>query len=143
MDQTVGRGDGSHKSGPDGAPVRRILVVDDHRDSATSLAMVLDVMGHLTRTAFDGPSAIEAAERFRPDLIFLDIGLPKLDGYDTGRRIRAEPWGRDVVIVALTGRGQPEDKRRSAEAGFALHLVKPVDPDELERVLTDLRAVGP
>ena len=123
--------------------MRRILVVDDHRDSATSLAMVLDVMGHLTRTAFDGPAAIEAAERFRPDLIFLDIGLPKLDGYDTGRRIRAEPWGRDVVIVALTGRGQPEDKRRSAEAGFALHLVKPVDPDELERVLTDLLAVGP
>jgi PAS domain S-box-containing protein len=115
---------------------RRILVVDDNRDSATSLAMVLELMGSETRTAFDGPSAIEMAERFRPDLVFLDIGLPKLNGFDTCRRIREQPWGKHIVIVALTGWGQEEDKRRSAEAGFSLHLVKPVAPAELESLLT-------
>ena len=124
-------------------PARRILVVDDHRDSATSLAMVLDLMGNLTRTAFDGPSAIEAAERFRPDVIFLDLGLPKLDGYDTCRRIRQAPWGREMLIVALTGRGGEEDRRRSAEAGFSLHLVKPLHAHELERMLAELLGVGP
>jgi len=121
---------------PPARPVRRrVLVVDDNRDSAASLAMVLELMGSETRTAYDGPSAIELAERFRPELVILDIGLPKLNGYDTCRYIRSQPWGAEIVMVALTGWGQEEDKRRSAEAGFSLHLVKPVDPVQLERLM--------
>ena len=110
-------------------------MVDDHRESALSLAMVLEAMGHEARVAFDGPNAVAAAERFRPEVIFLDLALPKLNGYDTCRRIREQSWGSDVVIIALTGWGREEDKQRSREAGFTLHLVKPLDPDALERVL--------
>ena len=100
--------------------------------------MVLDLMGHETQVAFDGPGALDAAERFRPHLIFMDIGLPKLDGYDTCRRLRTLPWGRGTVIVALTGRGHPEDRLRSEEAGFSHHVLKPMGTEELERVLADL-----
>ncbi|HWB09821.1 MAG TPA: PAS domain S-box protein [Pirellulales bacterium] len=113
--------------GGEAGPHRRILVVDDNRDSASSLGMMLKLMGNEVRTAHDGLAALEAAEHFRPDFILLDIGLPKLNGYETCRRIRAEGWSRNMVIVALTGWGQEEDRRRSQEAGFDHHLVKPVD----------------
>jgi CheY-like chemotaxis protein len=116
----------------------RILIVDDNQDSAKSLAMLLAINGHETRTARDGLEAVEAAKSFRPDVAILDIGLPKLNGYDVCRSIRAQPWGADMTIIALSGWGRDEDKSRSREAGFDLHLVKPVDPAELERLLDGL-----
>ncbi len=119
---------------------RRILVVDDNRDAANSLSMLLKVTGNDTRTAHDGPEAIEQAEAYRPALILLDIGLPKMNGYDACRRIREQPWGKDIVMVALTGWGQEEDRRKSREAGFNGHLVKPVDYAALTRLLGDLQA---
>ena len=100
-----------------------------------SLGMMLKLMGNETRTAHDGLAAVEAAEEFRPDVILLDIGLPKLNGYEACRRIREQPWSKGMVIVALTGWGQDEDRRRSAEAGFDHHMVKPVEVDALEKVL--------
>ena len=119
------------------SPARRILVVDDNRDSADSLTMILEILGNEVRTAYDGVEAVEAAEAFRPNLAFLDIGLPRLNGYDAARRIRLLPDGKNVVLVALTGWGQEDDRRRSREAGFDHHLVKPVDPQELERLLAE------
>ena len=121
---------------PAAAAPRRILVVDDNRDTATSLAMLLQSMGHATEEAYDGTTAVEAAERFRPDLILLDIGLPGMNGYEVCRRIRAQPWGGDVVIVALTGWGQDEDRRRSRDAGFDHHVIKPVAYASLMELLT-------
>jgi len=125
---------------PDGrerpAPAsRRILVVDDNHDAARSLARLLKLAGNEVRTAEDGREAVVAAAAFRPDVVLLDIGLPVLNGYDAARRIRAQPWGGDMVLVALTGWGQDEDRRRSREAGFDHHLVKPVDTDTLMRLL--------
>ncbi|MCY7313460.1 MAG: response regulator, partial [Pseudoxanthomonas sp.] len=114
---------------------RRILVVDDNRDSAASLAELLQLDGHQTHIAHDGLEAVEAAERVRPDVVLLDIGLPKLNGFDAARRIREQPWGKDMVLVALTGWGQDEDRRKSSEAGFNAHLVKPVDPMALATLL--------
>lgn len=113
---------------------RRILVVDDNRDAASSLAMVLELSGNETRAAFDGASAIEMAEALRPDLILLDIGMPGLNGYEVARRIRGEPWGKDIVLIALSGWGQEEDRRRSIQAGFSAHLVKPVSLPALMRL---------
>ncbi|HVK13789.1 MAG TPA: ATP-binding protein [Gemmataceae bacterium] len=114
---------------------RRILVVDDNRDGATSLAEVLSLMGNETRTAHDGLAAVAAAEAFRPDVILMDLGMPRLNGYDACRRIREQPWGRRILVAACTGWGQDEDRARSQEAGFDLHLVKPVDPAGLDRLL--------
>ncbi|OWK35303.1 Chemotaxis protein methyltransferase CheR [Fimbriiglobus ruber] len=117
---------------------RRLLVVDDNRDSAVSLGMMLELMGNEVRTAHDGLEAVQAAEVFRPDVILLDIGLPRLNGYEAARRIKGQPWGEDIVLIALTGWGQEEDKRRSKEAGFNFHMVKPVEPAALEKVLAGL-----
>jgi signal transduction histidine kinase/ActR/RegA family two-component response regulator len=114
---------------------RRILVVDDNQDSADSLAMLLRLAGNETSVAYDGEAAVEAAARQRPDVIFLDIGLPRLNGFDACRRIRENRWAENVLIIALTGWGQKEDRRKSAEAGFDGHLVKPVAHAELMRVL--------
>jgi CheY-like chemotaxis protein len=119
------------------APRGRILVVDDNRDGAASLALLLTVMGNDTRTAHDGLEGVELAEAFRPDLIVLDIGPPKLNGFDACRRIRGKAWAKDTLIVAATGWGQDEDRRRSKEAGFDHHLVKPVDAAELGRLLAE------
>jgi CheY-like chemotaxis protein len=119
---------------------RRILVADDNRDSANSLALLLRIMGNDTRTAHDGLEALEVAATFRPDVILLDIGMPRLNGYETARRIREQPWGGNVVLVAQTGWGQEDDKRLSREAGFDFHLVKPVEPAALENLLADLQA---
>jgi signal transduction histidine kinase/ActR/RegA family two-component response regulator len=118
----------------------RILVVDDNVDAATSLAMMLKMMGNDLRTAHDGIQALELAEGYRPDLILLDIGMPKLNGYDVCRRIREQPWGKSATIIALTGWGQEEDKRRSRQAGFDGHLVKPVEPAALEKLLAQLKS---
>jgi PAS domain S-box-containing protein len=120
------------------APTRRILVVEDNEDSAESLALLLRLAGHTTHNAYDGLEAMEAAATFRPDVILLDIGLPKLNGYEVARKIREQPWGQAVVLVALTGWGQEEDRRRSREAGFNHHLTKPVDPLALTRLLASL-----
>lgn len=113
----------------------RILVVDDNRDAATSMATMLELMGHKTRTAHDGLEAIDAAEAFRPDIILLDIGMPKLNGYEAAEKIRQKGWARNVLLVALTGWGQAEDRRLSREAGFDFHLVKPVELAALQKLL--------
>ncbi|HUE70420.1 MAG TPA: ATP-binding protein [Pirellulaceae bacterium] len=121
----------------------RILVVDDNKDSADSLAMLLRLKGNEIRIANDGLEAIDVAEAFHPQLVLLDIGIPKLNGYDVARRIRQQEWGRDVIIVALTGWGQDEDRRRSQEAGFNFHIVKPVELAALEKLLSGSQAATP
>jgi len=115
-------------------------VVDDNEDAATSLALMLRILGYETRTGCDGLAGWEAAVEFRPDVALLDIGMPKLDGCELARRIRSQPWGRDVVLVAVTGWGQAEDRLRTTEAGFDYHLVKPVAPAELAKLLAALAA---
>jgi signal transduction histidine kinase/DNA-binding response OmpR family regulator len=114
---------------------RRILVVDDNLDSAESMAMMLELSGHDVATAHDGVEAIELAREFQPHVALLDIGMPKLDGYEAARSIRGESWGQKMMLVALTGWGQSEDKRRSREAGFDAHLVKPIDFEALEELV--------
>ena len=113
----------------------RILIADDNQDGADSLAMLLQVMGHDVETAYAGDQAVDVAERMRPDAILLDLGMPKLNGYDACRRIRTQPWGRETLLIALTGWGQEEDRRRTRNAGFDLHLVKPVTSADLLEIL--------
>ncbi len=117
---------------------RRILIVDDNQDSAISLAMLLKYTGNETHTAFDGVEAVEAAAKFQPEVVLLDIGLPKLNGYEVARKIREQPWGQDVVLVALTGWGQEEERQKSKAAGFNAHLVKPVEQSVLMKLLAEL-----
>jgi CheY-like chemotaxis protein len=114
---------------------RRILVVDDNIDAAQSLAFLLQAEGHDVCIAHDGEQACITADDFRPDIALLDIGLPKLDGYAVAEAIRREPWGRDVLLLALTGWGQNDDKRRALEAGFDFHLTKPVDLDQVNALI--------
>jgi CheY-like chemotaxis protein len=116
----------------------RILIVDDNRDGADTLAEMLKLLGNDTRTAYDGEQGVRMAEKYRPDVILLDIGLPKLNGYEACRRIREQTWGKDVALIALTGWGQEKDRIRSQEAGFDRHLVKPVDPQALTEILAGL-----
>jgi PAS domain S-box-containing protein len=113
----------------------RILVVDDNEDSAASLGLLLTLRGHEVRTAGDGLRAVAEAEAFRPDLVLLDIGLPNLNGYDTARAIRRRSWGKQIVLVAVTGWGTEEDKLRAKDAGFDHHLTKPADPSALDAIL--------
>lgn len=113
----------------------RILVVDDNKDSADSLGMLLRLKGNEVRIAHDGLEAVRVAETFHPELVLLDIGLPKLNGYDVARHIRQQPWSKDAILVALTGWGQEEDRRRSKEAGFDFHIVKPLELSGLESLL--------
>ena len=123
-------------------PSLRILVVDDNRDGADSLSELLKLMGNDTRTAYDGQQGLDMAEAFLPDVILLDIGLPKLNGYEACRLIREKPWGKATVLVAVTGWGQNKDRQRTREAGFDHHLVKPIDTQDLMKMLTGL-PVGP
>ncbi|MFL5329494.1 MAG: ATP-binding protein [Gemmataceae bacterium] len=123
---------------PSTPPSRRVLVVDDNKDSAESLAMLLQMSGNETRLAYDGLEAVQAAEQFRPDLVLLDIGLPKMNGLEACRRIREQPWGKGVVLVALTGWGQESDRQKSKQAGFDHHLVKPMDFTALTKLLGSL-----
>ncbi|MEA2563887.1 MAG: hypothetical protein QOH06_5391 [Acidobacteriota bacterium] len=118
---------------------RRVLVVDDHRDSAASMALMLQMIGNEVHTAHDGVEALQSAERFRPQVVLMDIGMPRLNGYETTRRIREQPWGRDMIVIALTGWGQDVDRAKSKEAGCDGHLVKPVSLPDLEKLLAELQ----
>jgi PAS domain S-box-containing protein len=122
---------------------RRVLIVDDNQDAATTLARVLELAGHQTRIAFDGFQALEEAERFLPEIVILDIGLPRLNGYETCRRMRTRPWASGAVFIAMTGWGEENAKRKSVEAGFGFHLVKPVEPLELDNLLSAMLTGGP
>jgi len=117
---------------------RRILIVDDNRDALSSLAMLLEQSGHNVVTALDGETALEAADRFNPELTLLDIGLPEMDGYEVCRRMREKPFSKKMKVVALTGWGQEDDKLRSMDAGFDLHMVKPLTVDALEALIAGL-----
>jgi PAS domain S-box-containing protein len=117
---------------------RRILVVDDNRDSANSMALMLRLMGNDVRTAHDGVQAVELAESFRPEVVLMDVGMPRLNGYEATRRIKEHQWGKKQIIVALTGWGQKGDRLQSQAAGCDGHLVKPVDLDDLQKLLTDV-----
>jgi PAS domain S-box-containing protein len=117
----------------------RVLLVDDNADSADGLGILLELQGHEVRVAYDGPTALENARQFRPHVALLDIGMPSMDGYELARRLRATPETKDVLLVAMTGWGQDEDHRKSREAGFAHHLVKPFEPAALEKLLADLK----
>src|SRR6185436_11108059 len=112
----------------------RVLVVDDNEDAADSLATLLNVLGYTVRVAYDGPDAIAAADEFRPDAALLDIGLPKLSGYDIARHMRSTR-GEDVLLVAITGWGQEDDRRKAREAGFDHHFTKPADFEQLLQLI--------
>ena len=116
---------------------RRILIVDDNVDAADSLAMMFNALGHDAKTANDGLSALDEADRFRPDLIVLDIGLPKLNGYDVCRHLRERSWAAQVVVVACSGWGRDDDKRKASEAGFDLHMTKPLSATDLQELLVE------
>jgi CheY-like chemotaxis protein len=118
----------------------RVLVVDDNRDSADSLALWLELAGHEVRTAYGGQEALDAAEAFLPAVVLLDIGMPGMNGYDVARGLREQPATRTVLLVAMTGWGQDEDRCRSQEAGFDQHLVKPVEPQNLKNLLAGIAA---
>jgi CheY-like chemotaxis protein len=119
-----------------GDPARRkILVVDDNRDSALSLGLLLELDGHDVRRAYDGLEALEVADEFQPDVALLDIGMPRLDGYGTARELRRRRWADKLLLIALTGWGQQEDRRLAREAGFDHHMVKPADPEALRGLL--------
>ena len=123
---------------PAHGPGRRILVVDDNEDSARSMAGLLEFLGNDVRTAHDGVAAVAAAAEFQPEVILMDVGMPRLNGYEATRRIREQPWGRHVTIIALTGWGQEGDKVRSKEAGCNGHLVKPVSLTDLQSLFAEL-----
>jgi CheY-like chemotaxis protein len=127
-------------SSPPPSPCRRVLVVDDNVDAAESLAMMLRVWGHEVRTAYDGLAALNAAGQVHPEVILLDIGLPRMDGYEVARRLRERASTRGVLLVALTGYGQEEDRRRAKEAGFDAHLTKPADSTTLQRLVAGTEA---
>ena len=114
---------------------RQILIVDDSPETVESLMILLSMSGDTTHSAHDGEEAIAVAERVRPDVILLDLGLPKMDGFEVCRRIRQQAWGKDMVVVALTGWGHDEARAKTRQAGFDMHLVKPVDPETLFLVL--------
>jgi CheY-like chemotaxis protein len=115
------------------------MVVDDNQDAADSLAMLLRLQGHEVRVAYSGMAALEMTKTYTPDVVFMDIGMPGMDGYEAARRIRELPGLGKVVLAALTGWGQKEDRRRTAEAGFNHHLVKPPEPKAVESVLAELK----
>jgi signal transduction histidine kinase/CheY-like chemotaxis protein len=118
---------------------RKVLVVDDNADVTASIAMFLQLMGHEVRAANDGENAVRLAEEFRPQTVLLDLGMPGIDGYEVCRRIRNAAWGRNMRLIAITGWGQDEDRRKSAMAGFDMHLVKPVNPETLGQLLSESR----
>jgi len=136
-DEASARRNGHHGP-PKAGSGHRLLVVDDNYDAATSLLMLLKLQDHDVRVAHDGPTALEIAATFRPDLVLLDIGMPIMDGYEVATRLRKIPGLESIVIVALTGWGQREDRRRSAEAGFDHHLIKPLEPKMLESLISEL-----
>jgi PAS domain S-box-containing protein len=121
----------------------KILVVDDNRDAADACATLLELSGHHVQTAYTGRRALELAETFRPHALLLDIGLPDLDGYQLAGKVRAAPWGRGIILIAVTGWGQEEDRRRAFDAGFDHHLTKPIAAETVESLLQSLRPANP
>ncbi len=121
---------------------RRVLIADDLRDSADSLALLLEAMGHEVHVAYDGAEALQAIETLRPEVALLDLGMPKLSGYEVCRRIRGLPWGGGLTMIAQSGWGQEDDRRRTRDAGFDHHIVKPIDPVALDALLRSLAMVG-
>lgn len=134
---TAGKRVSSPQKRPSFSGSRRVLIADDNHDAGISLSMLLQSMGHDTRVVHDGIEALEEAELFRPEVVLLDIGMPRLDGYETARRLAARSWAADTQIVAVTGWGQETDRQRAREAGFHRHLVKPVDVGALQEVMSD------
>ena len=127
---------------PNQLPCRRILVVDDNVDAATMLSMMLGLSGHVTRTAFTGEEALAISAQFQPEIVFMDIGLPGMNGHETARQFRATPLLSDVFLIALTGWGSEDDRRQSREAGFAAHLTKPVESAVIDALLVQFEASG-
>jgi PAS domain S-box-containing protein len=135
QDQAFGTKTGCTKAGSK----RRILIADDNADVSEAFQVMLDALGHEVEVAYDGLDALHKGALFLPDVMVLDIGMPRLNGYDTARRIREQPWGKSVVLIAITGWGSDKDKLESEQAGFDIHLVKPVDPVALSKLLDSLK----
>jgi CheY-like chemotaxis protein len=126
-------------AGAGAAPVRRrVLLVDDNQDVVRAFARLVRALGHDVEVTFSGDEALAVAERFRPDVVLMDIGLPGLDGYQTAAALRATPWGGGVRLIAVSGWARDADRRRAHEAGFDRHLTKPIDPDVLEALLREV-----
>jgi PAS domain S-box-containing protein len=121
---------------------RRILIADDNPDVVEALKIMLETLGHEVESAHDGLEAVEKAGKFLPEIVVLDVGMPKLNGYSAARRIREQPWGKEMVLIAVTGWGTEDNKRQSAEAGFDVHLVKPVDPISFGNLIDSIRPAG-
>jgi two-component system CheB/CheR fusion protein len=121
----------------------RLMVIDDNKDAAESMSMLFELWGHEVVCVYDGRAALDTAAKFRPDAVFLDIGLPGMDGYEIAEHLREIPRTGRIVLVAITGYGQDEDRRRSREAGIDHHLVKPVAPDMLLKLLETLERARP
>ena len=117
---------------------KRVLIADDNLDAAESLQLWLQLAGHQVAIAANGTEALSVAETFLPEVALLDLGMPDLSGFEVARGIRSAPWGRGIVLIALTGWGQEEDRRRTAEAGFDHHLTKPIPPDTIEELIRTL-----
>ncbi len=124
---------------PASHPTCRILVVDDNEDATVSLAMMLEIMGHEVYTAHDGETGVKLAKKWQPDIILMDLGMPRMNGYEAARHIRQETWGTRIILVALTGWGADDDRRKTQDAGFDRHLVKPVEPNALMQLLAELQ----
>jgi CheY-like chemotaxis protein len=120
----------------------RILIVDDNKDAADTLAMLLKLKGNNIRTVYNGPDALQVADVFRPQFVLLDIGLPKLNGYEVAKRIRQQQWAQDTTLIAITGWGLADDRRRSQDAGFNFHVVKPVDLVALEGLINGVQTIS-
>jgi len=127
-----------HVEPPRAQPERRVLVVDDNRDAADSLGALLEMLGARVRVVYDGHAALAALREFEPAVIFLDLGMPGLDGFEVARRIRQRDELRNIALVAVTGWGQDQDRRRTRAAGFDRHLVKPIDPGKMDAVLASV-----
>ena len=119
----------------------RVLIADDDYDNRTILRQVLESAGCTVREAVDGEEAVAAAREYRPHVVLCDIGLPKLNGYEACRQMKAQAWDKKMILIAVTGWGQDDDRRKSQEAGFDHHMVKPVDPQALMKLLAELESV--
>jgi CheY-like chemotaxis protein/anti-sigma regulatory factor (Ser/Thr protein kinase) len=139
-DAAEGGGETARASEPASVPEApiKVLVVDDNKDGAASLALLLKLSGHVSRTAHTGPEGLTAAAEFRPDVIFLDIGMPGMSGFEVARTLREDAAFEDTTLVALTGWGSEEDRKRSKDAGFDEHVTKPIDADDVKRILARL-----
>jgi CheY-like chemotaxis protein len=116
---------------------RRVLVIEDNADAQLSMKYLLEMWGHEVAVAGDGPTGVDSALSLHPDITLVDIGLPEMDGYEVARRIRNAPGGEQMMLVALTGYGTPEERSRAMQAGFDVHLVKPVEPEQLCRLVAE------